>query len=91
MAEEKTMLIVCGASDYPPEYDGTDCPKCGEPLDFGYGIGVGPGIGSYEFCWSCSSAFNFRPDLEDSTPEEIERWNAHKALVSGQRIESEKP
>lgn len=28
----------------------TKCPKCKGPVDFGYGYGLGPGIGDYVFC-----------------------------------------
>ena len=36
-----------------PEPDEFGCPECGKPIETGYGLAMGPGIGTYNYCTVC--------------------------------------
>lgn len=39
-----------------PEPDEFGCPECGAEIATGYGLAMGPGIGTYNYCTVCNWA-----------------------------------
>lgn len=62
-------------SAFPPERWPRRC--CGKDLEPSFGVGAGCGYGSYDACLVCWAFYNFRPARDESTEEELARWDAY--------------